>query len=300
MLNFKLRPVIELINEKYKFLVPAYQRGYKWTRLEVLKLMMDIWDFKIYRGDKNKDAFYCLQPIVVRHINDNYHVIDGQQRLTTLLIIQQAIWDTVALTHGFTNAHSISNRTYSINYETRDNSSVWLPIIANINQMQDNSDYYHIHEAYKAAMDFLKWIDAAYPDYKLDGIACSQKESNAVGGFETVMKDKCNVIWYELDDNEDEDEEKFDSLNTGKIPLTNAELIKALFLQKSNYPYDENHKMQSDDYRTSIAREWDNFEHQLQDPSFWHFIYDKSTVGFQYETRIEYIFDLSFILAFYL
>ena len=297
MLNFKLRPVIELINEKYKFFVPAYQRGYKWTRLEVLKLMMDIWDFKIYRGDNNKDAFYCLQPIVVRHINDEYHVIDGQQRLTTLLIIQQAVRNSLASQLlGTPTATPICNDTYSINYETRDNSDVWLPVIADASQMQDNSDYYHIHEAYEAAMNFLKWIDTAHPDYKLkfelDEMKCPNKESEAANAFSQTMKDKCNVIWYELDDSEDEDEEKFDSLNTGKIPLTNAELIKALFLQKSNYPYDEDNKVQSDDYRTSIAREWDSFEHQLQDPSFWHFIYDKCTVGFQYETRIEYIFDL--------
>ncbi len=295
MLNFELRPLKDLINNKHKFFVPAFQRGYKWTRLEVLKLMMDIWDFKNYRAENNDDAFYCLQPVVVRLIEGVYHVIDGQQRLTTLLIIQQAIRDSLASQLlGVTAAAPICNDTYSINYETRENSDVWLPTIADASKMQDNSDYYHFHEAYKAAMDFLKWIDASNPKYELNGKRCSNQESSAASTFDTIIKDKCNVIWYELDSSSEEDEERFDSLNTGKIPLTNAELIKALFLQKSNYPYndDESHKVQSDDYRTNIAREWDIFEHQLQNPSFWHFIYDKSAVGFQYETRIEYIFDL--------
>ena len=190
MLNYKLRPLIELINEKYRFFVPAYQRGYKWTRLEVLKLMNDIWDFKNYRAEKDNNAFYCLQPIVVRHFGSDYHVIDGQQRLTTLLIIQQAILNTkvkVLNDYQSTNFIPICGKTYSINYATRENSDNWLPLISNDSKMQDNSDYYHFHEAYKAAMDFLTWIDSYDPDYELDGKRCPNQESEAVNTFSKII-----------------------------------------------------------------------------------------------------------------
>ena len=49
-----------------RYWIPAYQRGYRWTRLQVTELLDDIWDF-IQDGAGD---FYCLQPIVVRRMDD--------------------------------------------------------------------------------------------------------------------------------------------------------------------------------------------------------------------------------------
>lgn len=62
-----------------KFFVPSYQRGYRWGRDEVIRLLEDVYA----NGTDN----YCLQPIVVRKSGDRYELIDGQQRLTTLYLI---------------------------------------------------------------------------------------------------------------------------------------------------------------------------------------------------------------------
>ena len=79
-----------------KFFIPAYQRGYRWTEQQVLDLLNDVNEFKT-GGD---NAWYCLQPLVVRLMNPEdkrlvlendksewYEVIDGQQRLTTTFLI---------------------------------------------------------------------------------------------------------------------------------------------------------------------------------------------------------------------
>src|SRR5580704_4306392 len=67
-----------------RYWIPAYQRGYRWTQLQVTQLLDDIWDF-IQDGAGD---FYCLQPIVVRRMDDGrFEVVDGQQRLTTLHIL---------------------------------------------------------------------------------------------------------------------------------------------------------------------------------------------------------------------
>ncbi len=58
------------------FYIPSYQRGYRWSETEVVRLLDDIYQ----NGKKN----YCLQPVVVRKKEDRYELIDGQQRLTTL------------------------------------------------------------------------------------------------------------------------------------------------------------------------------------------------------------------------
>ena len=61
-----------------KFTIEAYQRGYRWGKDEVEYLLEDINE--IPDGQK-----YCLQPVVVKNVNDTYELIDGQQRLTDRL-----------------------------------------------------------------------------------------------------------------------------------------------------------------------------------------------------------------------
>lgn len=64
-----------------EFVVKSYQRGYRWGESQVNALLNDIYD--------NGQKAYCLQPIVVRALdNENqYELIDGQQRLTTLFLL---------------------------------------------------------------------------------------------------------------------------------------------------------------------------------------------------------------------
>ena len=82
----------------------------------------------------------------------------------------------------------------------------------------------------------------------------------------------------------------FTRLNIGKISLTNAELIKALFLNRSNF------NMGDDGYiqlrQREIASEWDNIEYALQDDEFWLFLHNLKEKGYDRPTRIDFIFDL--------
>lgn len=76
--------VDELCKQGFDFIIPSYQRGYRWTPKEVVRLILDVLSY-----NKDKDGnFYCLQPLVVRHKKFNgkhiWRVIDGQQRLTTI------------------------------------------------------------------------------------------------------------------------------------------------------------------------------------------------------------------------
>ncbi|RLC23815.1 MAG: DUF262 domain-containing protein, partial [Deltaproteobacteria bacterium] len=93
------------------------------------------------------------------------------------------------------------------------------------------------------------------------------------------------VIWYEADSNINSID-LFTRLNIGKIPLTNAELIKALFMNSSNFE-----KKQSDRIRLKqleISTEWDRIEHALQNDMFWYFISGHKIIT----NRIELIFNL--------
>lgn len=75
--------VAELMERKFR--VPAYQRGYRWTKKEVTDLLEDLWEF--HQSEPKKQQFYCLQPIVIQKNGEFYDVLDGQQRLTTLYLL---------------------------------------------------------------------------------------------------------------------------------------------------------------------------------------------------------------------
>jgi uncharacterized protein with ParB-like and HNH nuclease domain len=77
-------PINDLLKEKKNFIIPAYKRGYRWTKRQVEELLNDIRDFQKESESKPKEAFYCLQPLVVSEIESGWVLIDGQQRLTTI------------------------------------------------------------------------------------------------------------------------------------------------------------------------------------------------------------------------
>lgn len=78
---------------KSEFLIPDYQRPYAWGENECQTLWDDIFDFAI--PNNNAKAFvpgseYFLGPIVTFNNNGKMEVIDGQQRLTTLMLFLRA------------------------------------------------------------------------------------------------------------------------------------------------------------------------------------------------------------------
>jgi len=268
-----LRPINDLLDER--FFIPAYQRGYRWSQLMVKQLIDDIWDFKINMpkyDDKEDVPFYCLQPIVVKEKTidgkKQWEVIDGQQRLTTILIILYYFNQT---------EFKKPKRTFSLSYQTRNDSDYFLQHMEDPVWADKNIDYFHIHAAYQE-------IDKWFTDF--------EKENEAIrGDFYSILINQVKIIWYKVVElsNKTDDSASIDiftRLNIGKIPLTNAELIKAMFLQKGNFQEDKISLKQ-----LQIATEWDAIEKELQKKDFWYFIYNPGN-PIKYVNRIEYIFDL--------
>lgn len=81
-------------DKKADFLIPDYQRPYAWSEEECQTLWEDIFDFAIPEGDAtkfNSEEEYYLGPIVTfKNDNNKLEVIDGQQRLTTLMLLLRA------------------------------------------------------------------------------------------------------------------------------------------------------------------------------------------------------------------
>jgi uncharacterized protein with ParB-like and HNH nuclease domain len=82
--NISIKTINSLLESD--FFIPSYQRGYRWTEQQVTELLNDINEFSPKEiENSNEKTWYCLQPIVVKKKDDNeWDVIDGQQRLTTI------------------------------------------------------------------------------------------------------------------------------------------------------------------------------------------------------------------------
>lgn len=242
-----------------KFYIPAYQRGYRWEKEHIKMLLNDIWE--------NGDANYCLQPIVVKKIEENYYeLIDGQQRLTSLFLILKYM----------KQALPFIELKFSLTYQTRTKSESFLESLDG-ELANENIDFFHMFNAYEAISEWFE--DTKTGDKNLKAI-----------NIYKYFGERVKVIWYEVNNvgniNKDEIEdstELFTRLNIGKIPLTNAELVKALFLSKDSNDITEEKQLE-------IATSWDIIERELQNPDLWAFLTNKSTS--KYATRIELIFDL--------
>ena len=85
-----------LKDKKADFLIPDYQRTYAWQEKECQKLWDDIFEFAIPENDATKfdtNDEYFLGPIVTfTNKNKKLEVIDGQQRLTTILLLLRAFY----------------------------------------------------------------------------------------------------------------------------------------------------------------------------------------------------------------
>lgn len=238
------------------FFVPSYQRGYRWGRKEVEALLNDLWEFYL-QTDGEKNVFYCLQPIVLyKDEQARENLLDGQQRLTTIYLLLSYL-DSRRREEGY------DKPLFTLEYATREDSADFLAkklFAPEESEVASNVDYHYMRAAYGYIKD---WFTQA------------PKHPGAAGKLIPLLLDEdgkgpnVRVIEYHVEDDSDPID-VFLRLNQGKIPLTDAELTKALFLQSDKYdaqllPY-VSPKLDL------IASEWYAYEQQLSVPKFWHFI----------------------------
>lgn len=278
--SIKLIPIRDLSG--LKFMIPRYQRGYRWTEVQITDLLEDVNDFMKKKGEQSSD-FYCLQPLVVKGTLEKadsifhpllekgaelalsdvllqlrektkWEVIDGQQRLTTIFIILSYLFRQQSDSGGF--------ELYELEYETRKGSKEFLSSLGTKTAQGANSqvDYMFMEKAYESVESWF----TSHDDIK--------------SKFASTLLDNVQFIWYETTERPTA---VFKRLNLGKIGLTNAELIKALLLNKSRFgEYDKNQFI--------VASQWNDFENALQNDEFWLFIHDTE---YGKPTRMDFIFD---------
>ena len=132
-----LEPILISDMNHYDFIIPYYQRGYRWQRQQVEQLLNDI-------VESDEKYPYYLQPVVVARTPENtYDLIDGQQRLTTIYLIIQVIKRIKNMTDPqgrFMALQSIfenfdCDNHYRIEYGIRKSSGIFLNGISSMEEM---------------------------------------------------------------------------------------------------------------------------------------------------------------------
>ena len=269
--NFCPKPVAEFISTNHHFVIPSYQRGYRWEDKQVVDLLEDICEF----AKQDKEDSYYLQPLVVKPCKwtsedgmqvDAWEVLDGQQRLTTLRLILMFIFEYGLM--PLEKKKFTSDKIYNLTYTNRPQLDFENP------KPQDNIDSYYLAVA-KAAIEnwFTNHID--------DGVITSFKDCLLLPNKSKQVK----FIWYVVSEEKQaiESIQVFNRLNKGKISLTSSELIKALLIMDRNIVSDYD-RVEAD----KLALDWNIMERQFQNDKFWYFI---SNSNDSHQTRIDVLFD---------
>lgn len=269
--QFYARPVSDFLadNEKDKFVfeIPSFQRGYRWRRKQIEDLLDDLYNFA---KEENEQRVYYLQPLVVKKSKNNnsqhntWEVLDGQQRLTTLRLILEALKEYVARKHQ-------KKSLYDIKYLIRSDLDFNKP------NRNINLDNYFISNAKE---DINDWLDNknSIDDGTLDTLA-----TILFGGNPSK---KIMFIWYEVEGKDATDKGSisiFNRLNRGKIKLTPSELIKALLIisaKKEEYG--------SKDYQTILSMQWNEIERKFLEDDFFAFLNGKND---SFDTRTDLLFN---------
>lgn len=325
-----MRTVGSLCNEKCNFLVPAYQRGYRWTPDQVKDLLNDIDE----NMKMNKE--YCLQPLVIKKQVENeqviYELIDGQQRLTTIFLILCALSDAE---FGRQKSFILSfDRTVNYKFlesgdeklikfqEKIKKDATFFDALRNVvgqkhilafggeediqknfnlfwKELQAKDGYDNIDRVY-----LLQALNTIIDYYYDDQGKYRRNDGNGETDLISHIKNKFYFLWYET---EDTAETAFSRLNSGKISLNNADLIKALLLRRENLMTDDIKGSKNPDdkwlngwldtQRAEIISQWDSMEQILRsdDDRFWNFIVTPEKLNDSsnsYFSRLEIIFDL--------
>lgn len=210
---------------KVLFRIPVYQRNYDWSESNCNRLLDDIYGI-MKSGDKHflgtivfmaaKSGGFALQ---------EYIIIDGQQRLTTLMLILKAL-SVVAKSVGDDCYHEIEeqylhNKYCDEEFKVKlkpiksDNNQFLLLLEDKIDEMDEDTHIYHNFVICKEC--FEQWAKKGInPSQVLDALT------------------KLEIVEIVLTKGEDDPQVIFESINSTGLELSNADLIRNYLLMNAN------------------------------------------------------------------
>ena len=204
--------------------IPVYQRNYAWTETNVRRLLDDIktvvQDHKshfigaiVYMESQNSDLGM-----------PEYLIIDGQQRLTTITLLLQALKDLCGkddqqaadmIESFLTNKYSPDE--YKIKLKPIKSDNVQYEALLN-NKLDKIDQDGHVYKNYMVAKKtFKSWIESGIKPIEIL----------------TALR-QLQVVGISLKKGEDDPQIIFESINSTGVALTNSDLIRNFLLMSDH------------------------------------------------------------------
>ncbi len=229
-----------LFQENRIFVIPNYQRGYKWAVKEsetslsaVEKLLDDL-------NSANKELQYFLQGVTVTEDKDRVILIDGQQRVTTLYLILWCLSKELI-------------KTIRLDYDIRDKSKEFITQLksegfdySNFDSEESNQDIFYFKKA-------ISQINT-----RIERFVKSEAELYTFIQF--ILK-KVTILYIVID--QDKATKTFTMMNGSKATMLQEELVKAEMLRKISLPEITEKQVSTSvddtlvDLKEIIAKDWE-------------------------------------------
>ena len=211
MARLDSKNILEIISKNdEQIYIPIYQRNYDWKAENSEKLLLDIWEFKNIKNSHD-EALYYLGDMVWKKITNDHDagtkisLIDGQQRLTTLLLMIKAISDFNSSidVNKYIYSDSKNSKRYKISRSKSEDVLVKILEGKELSGFEMESNYYLNYITMKETIK----------NENIDALELYK------------ILDSVEVSWVMLFKYEDENK-VFETINSTGKPLENKDLIK--------------------------------------------------------------------------
>lgn len=303
MSDNKLKSLVDIFNNKV-FRIPDFQRGYSWQEKELLDFWNDINNLK---GDRvHYTGLLTVEPINKSELKSiekwkddlwlmekgftPYYIIDGQQRITTAIILINEILEQFKEGEGINydkkeawiqkflyEKYGEEYKSYIFGYEKDDPSDEYFKTKV-LKQKSSYSDKVPEQTLYTSNLNFAK----SFFKKRLD-----KKNKEELESLYKKLINKLKFNFYEIDDELDVFV-TFETMNNRGKPLSNLELLKNRLIYLSTILDDDDQARER--VRKDINESWKtiyeylgkNKDRKLDDDTFlynhWimYFKYDRS------------------------
>ena len=249
------------------FNIPSYQRPYVWGEDNINELLDDI----LYAFENDSQDTYFMGALVLQNKeNDEYDILDGQQRLTTLALLLATIRDNIKVEK---TKKVLQDHLFQEDDETADIPSRNRFTFNIRNEVQRFFEEYIIKEngtfniekaledeQFKNNISIKNMVAVVQVIRKrLEEIFGEQLSLENISGtslleFIKFIRNKL-IFAYICSDTREQAFRLFTILNNRGIPLTTADILKSLNLDK----------VQDEIKRNEYAKKWEELEEQYGD-----------------------------------
>ncbi len=275
-------PIKSILEGSKSFIIPIFQRGYRWTSvgkekdLTVGKFWEDLRS--VIQGEETNHFFGSL---VTQSLDSNasdvtkYIIIDGQQRMITTVLLLCALRDTCdpKVPEELEESKTIDDNYIKNVHRKGDNLFKIIP------SSDERENFFAIVELPEKHISFPELnrnnFGKVYNYYKsnIKELLSENSEGTRLDNIKKIVNAILNqfvIVDVKLDANEDP-YSVFESLNTTGMDLTNWDLIKNYILMK--FKDQEYQKQMNDQYFYEIENVLDNIDRtKIKDEFMRHFL----------------------------